>query len=130
MRSRSIWVAGAVVALGVAITVIVASRHHSSPRGASTPKIAATLFVGAANSGSGSGTAAVSCASFAAQAGSLARSGADPGISFTLGTVSTEGASATAVIDEALDVGGSTQHQQYTLTLQSSGGLWLVCGER
>lgn len=127
-RRRLVWTAGLLLLLALA-GVLAACGHSSSGRGARSAQTAATLFVGAADTGSGSGTAAMSCTGFADQAHSIARSGADPGITFSLGAVITTGDTATAVMDEALNVAGSVQHQQYTLALQRTGGLWLVCGE-
>ena len=127
---RKVWAGGLVLVIAIAvITAVAVHRQHGSARGASTARTAATLFVGAINSGSGSGAAAISCDSFAADARSAARSGADPGISFSLGAISITGDGATAVLNQVFDVGGSTQDSQHTLTLQKTDGLWLVCGQ-
>jgi hypothetical protein len=119
-----------VVVLAAIVITLVLARHTdgSTPRGARSAKVAATLFVGAINSGSGAGAAAVSCASFSDEARSEARSGQDSGITFSLGAVSAGSDSGTAALDEAINVGGSVEHSTYTLLLSRSGGLWLVCG--
>jgi hypothetical protein len=128
MRARAA-IAGSVL-VAVAAGATTAGCSEGSPtRGAATAKTAATLFVGAINSGSGSGAAAISCTAFADAARSQARSGSDPGISFSLGSVTENGDSANAQLDQATNVGGTTQTTTFTLTLQKSGGLWLVCGQ-
>jgi len=129
-RRRPGLTAGLVVVLVVVIlTAIAAGRHHSSARGAGSAATAATLFVGAINSGSADGAAAISCTAFADGARSAARSGADPGISFKLGDVAVEGDSATAQLEQTFDVGGSSQQSEHQLTLKKAGGRWLVCGQ-
>ena len=129
-RGRLVIATAVVVLAAVVVTLLVSRRHSTAERGARDARTAATLFVGAINSGSGDGAAAISCTSFADGARSAARSGADPGISFALGAVTTTGTSATATLIQSLDVAGSVQKSTNTLTLAEANGLWLVCGER
>jgi hypothetical protein len=129
-RGRLIIGSAAIVVIAVVVTVLVSRHHGTDARGARDAKTAATLFVGAINSGSGDGAAAISCTSFADAARSAARSGADPGISYALGAVTTSGTDATAVLTQSFDVAGSVQKSNQTLTLAETGGLWLVCGRQ
>lgn len=129
-RRRTGLALGLVAVIVIAILAALAvGRHHSNARGAHSPQTAATLFVSAINHGQADGAAAISCDAFNDGARSAARSGADPGISFTLGTVSVNGSSATATLTQSFDVGGTTQQSQHVLTLTETGGLWLVCGQ-
>src|SRR4051794_1739374 len=121
-RRRAGWTLAVVVVLTVAIlTAIAVGRHHTSARGATSATTAATLFVGAINSGSGDGAAAISCAAFEDGARSAARSGADPGISYKLGGVLVDGDGATAQLDQMFEVSGSSQDSQHQLTLKKTG---------
>ena len=127
---RAGWTISAVVLIAAAVLVaLAAGRHHTNARGAASAQVAATMFVNAVNHGQGDGAAAISCDRFADGARSAARSGADPGISYRLGTVTVNGNSASALLTQIFDVGGSDQEGQHLLTLTKSGGLWLVCGQ-
>jgi hypothetical protein len=123
---RASLVAGLMIVTAIMLTACQAQSHA---RGANDPKTAATLFVGSINAGSSDGAAAISCTSFADAARSAARSGHDPGITFSLGTVTTDGDGATAVLIQSTNVGGSTQQSQRALTLRKSDDRWLVCGQ-
>jgi hypothetical protein len=131
---RTLWVVVAFAALVViALTVGIVVFNASTPdpaRGSKSAALAAQRYVAALNAGNGQRAAAAACDDFADQARADARSGADPGIAYTLDRVSSITKNdATALVTQHLKVGGGpTQNEPSTLSVLRTGRLWLICG--
>jgi hypothetical protein len=127
------WVLGVFVLVVVAaLTVGIIVFNSASPeraRGAASPTAATRTFLAAINQGNGATAAAISCTSFGDEARAAARSGKDPGISFTLVQVTPRGNDhATAEFAQHIKVGGTIQNTPYRIALLRGSSLWLVCG--
>jgi hypothetical protein len=121
----------AVVVVGLVVGILV--FNASAPtlgRGAETADGAARTFVAAINNGNEQDAADIACDQFANPARAVARTGSDPGISFALGRLTTHSATtATVLVQERITLpGGKVHTQPLTLSIQRSGGRWLVCG--
>lgn len=128
------WVVGAFAVLVVAgLTsgiVVFNSAAPDSPRGRVTPQQTTRAFLTAINRGDEKAAARLSCSAFGADARSAARSGADPGISFSLvpPVTRSDATHATAQFAQRMKVGGSVQRTPYKILLErASTGRWLVC---
>jgi hypothetical protein len=132
LRTRWLVVAcGLLVVVGLTVGILVFNASApDAPRGARSPALAARQFVAALNAGDGIRAARVSCDRFGDDARAAARSGADPGISFALVSVTTSDKdNATATLVQQLRLGASgSQRVPYRLALLRGAGLWLVCG--
>jgi uncharacterized membrane protein len=132
LRTRWVVLAFAVLVV-VALTVGIIVFNASAPtraRGAKSATVAAQGYVAALNAGDGAKAAQLACDDFADEARADARSGADPGISYTLSHVtSADKNNAIAAGAQHLKIaGGTTQNEAFHLSLVRSSGLWLICG--
>lgn len=121
----------AVVVVGLVVGILV--FNASAPtlgRGAETASAAASTFVSAINNGDEKGAADSACDQFADPARAAARTGSDPGITFALGRLTMHSkTTATVSVQERITLpGGHVHTQPLTLSIQRSGGRWLVCG--
>lgn len=128
------WVVGAfavLVVAGLTIGIVVFnSAAPDNPRGRVTPQETTRAFLTAINRGDEKAAARLSCDKFGADARSAARSGADPGISFSLvpPVTRSDTTHATAQFAQRMKVGGSVQRTPYKILLhRASTGRWLVC---
>jgi len=120
-----------VVVVGLVVGILV--FNASAPtlgRGADTADAAASTFVAAVNDGDEKGAADISCDQFADPARAAARTGRDAGITFALGHLTMRSkTTATVSVQERITLpGGHVHTQPLTLSIQRSGGRWLVCG--
>ena len=126
-------VTAAVVVVVVGLVVGILVFNASAPtlgRGAETASAAASTFVAAINNGDEKGAADMACDVFVDPARAAARTGSDPGISFALGRLTMRSTTtATVSVQERIALpGGHVHTQPLTLSIQRSGGRWLVCG--
>lgn len=121
----------AVVVVGLVVGILV--FNASAPtlgRGAESASAAASTFVAAINNGDEKRAADSACDQFADPARAAARTGSDPGIGFALGRLTMQSkTTATVSVQERITLPGGRVHTQpLTLSIQRSGGRWLVCG--
>lgn len=126
-------VLAAVAVVVVGLVVGIAVFNASAPtlgRGAATASAAASRFVAAINNGDEKGAADIACDQFADPARAAARTGSDPGISFALGRLTRHSTTTASVsVQERIALpGGRTHTQPLSLSIERSGGRWLVCG--
>jgi hypothetical protein len=120
----------ALVVIGLTVGIVVFnSASPERARGAATPQAATRQFLEAVNRGDGDAAAAISCNAFGDQARAVARTGKDPGISFTLVVVTPLGKdTATAEFAQHMQLGKTVQNTPYRITLERGSQRWLVCG--
>lgn len=131
LRTRWIVAAAALIAVtAMVVGIVVFNASAPGPaRGAASAKTAAKEFVTALNAGDALAAAAISCAEFAEDARSAARSGKDPAFRYTLDSVRLDDTtSATAVVSAHLALPGSTQTKAHDISVLRSSGRWLMCG--
>jgi hypothetical protein len=122
-------VAVVVVAAAIVLPLSLGGSSGGAPqRGASSAPAAAQEFLVAIRSGNAKSAIGVSCPSFANQARQAAHTAHLSGFTFSLGAVHAFGASATAVLIQKANVGGTIEKMSYTLNLQRTRSHWLVCG--
>lgn len=121
----------AIVVVGMVVGILLFnSAAPDAARGAASARQAAQQYVAALNGGDRIAATAISCDTFANDARSAARSGADPSLDYTLDKLIVgDRTSSTAMITEHWTLpGGTRQHRPADVAVLRSSGRWLVCG--